>query len=184
MATEQADSSAEAPRVRPAFVVALAVVVGALALVAAFVLGHRSGGPQLSTQDVQHLEQLRQLGEMGEGSSIANAVRSDDEQVRLAVVVQHGLAADLSATSAALLSAADEDGMGGDGRASVFDRSSWTDLSQAERDAAYRDECREWARQVEELTTPAAIDSLSEELRPLVDELGLQAEEVRQLCTT
>ena len=151
MATEQADSSAEAPRVRPAFVVALAVVVGALALVAAFVLGHRSGGPQLSTQDVQHLEQLRQLGEMGEGSSIANAVRSDDEQVRLAVVVQHGLAAD---------------------------------LSQAERDAAYRDECSEWARQVEELTTPAAIDSLSEELRPLVDELGVQAEEVRQLCTT
>lgn len=125
------------------------------------------------------LTELRVQGEIGRGSSIANVLRSDDEQVRLALLVQRELATNLSMIGAVLLARSGEELPDVD-RNEVFDRSSWDDLTQSERDDAFMVECVDWSEQV--VATADAASGIGGQLGPLVDELGAQAEELGDLC--
>ena len=167
-------------QLRLPFVIALVLVVGGLTLAATFVLGQRSATARLDDAGAARVQELHGLGESGLDVPIMSVVQSDDERIRLAVLVQQTLAARLSSISFALLTQADEEPV--DDVPLIFDESGWTDRSQEERDDVYRRECVEWAQRVAAATTAGRAE-LAERHGPLLAEFAAQADELAGLCT-
>ena len=167
------------PRLRPPFVVALVLVAGAAVLAATFYLGQRSASARLDDAGTARLQELHGLGESGLDAPITLVVQSEDERIRLAVLVQQTLAAQLSTISLALLTQADEETI--DDVPLVFDESRWTERTQQERDDAYRRECVLWAELVSAATRAGGAE-LAERHGPLLAEFAAQADELAGLC--
>lgn len=165
---------------RPAFLVVLGVVVLALFVGAAFLLGQHSGRFSLTEADRAVLGRIDQLGQ--ERPSVMLVLESDDERTTLAHFAQQTAASDLSATSVALLTAAGEEAPSRRSGSPIFVRSDSASLSQAEREQAFLSECASWAAQVAQLTSPEQIAGLSARLRPALSVLSDRAREVGDLC--
>lgn len=168
-------------RVRPAFVVALGVVVIGVVVAASFVLGQRTGRLSLTDADRSHLARAYELGQ--QRPSVMLVLESDDERTTLAHFAQQTTASDLSAYSTALLVAAGEDPPSGRARNGVFEQSGSTSLTQAEREQAFLSECASWAEQVAQLTSRQQLAALSSRLRPMLEVVADHAREVGDLCT-
>ena len=175
------DGPSRRPPVRLPFVVALVLVVGGAALVATFFLGQRSATARLDEAESARVQELYGLGESGFDAPIASVVQSDDDRIRLAILVQQTLAARLSTISLALLVQADEEPV--DDAPLIFVESGWSDPTQQERDESFRRECVEWAGRVSAATTAGAAE-LAERHRPLLAEFAAQADELAGLCTS
>ena len=166
-------------QLRLPFVIALVVVVAAVLLTTTFMLGQRSATARLDEAGSARLQEMYGLGESGMDSPIMGVVRSDDDRIRLAVLVQHTLAGRLSTISLALLTQAGEEPV--DDGPVVFDESGWSDLTQEQRDDAFRRECVQWAELVSTATTTGG-DDLDERHQPLLAEFAAQADELIGLC--
>ena len=167
------------PQLRLPFVVALVLVLVAVVLAATFYVGQRSASAHLDDAGTARLQDLHGLGESGLDAPITIVVQSEDERIRLAVLVQQTLAARLSTISLALLIQAGEETI--DDAPVIFDESGWTDLTQQQRDDAYRRECVQWAESVSAATS-AGVAELADRHGPLLAEFAAQADELAGLC--
>ncbi len=168
------------PKVRPPFVVALLVVIVVGVLGGAYALGRRQASPSFGAAESAALQELLDLGESGHDASIAGVVQTDDDRLRLAMVMQQTLAAQVSTISFALLLQTDEATIEAD-PPRIFDESTWSDRSQPERDAAFRRECTEWADRISTSST-AAMDDVDERLRELLAQFAREADDLVELC--